>query len=103
MYVFAIALNSLLGDEDEVSAYYSSVGTSMVTLFLSGVLLDNISDLVNTMIDLRAVVALAAFALFLLLSAVTVMNMVRDVDTTASDVVVVPGCDCKSNWKNKQR
>jgi len=76
VYIFAICLNSLLGEEDTVSEYYSTVGTSMVTLFLSGVLLDNISDLVNSMIALNAYVALFAFGLFVLLSAVTVMNMV---------------------------
>jgi len=76
VYIFAIGLNAFLGDEELLAHYFSTVGRSMVTLFLSGVLLDNISDLVNTMIKLGAVVPLLAFTFFVLLSTVTVLNMV---------------------------
>jgi len=75
VYVFAIIMNGLLGAEPEVLEYFGTVREAMVTLLVNGVLLDDVSGLVRTMIEVKNVPALLFFAVFILLSALTVMNM----------------------------
>jgi voltage-gated sodium channel len=75
VYVFAIIMNGLLGTEPEVLEYFGTVREAMVTLLVNGVLLDDVSGLVRTMIEVKNVPALLFFAVFILLSALTVMNM----------------------------
>jgi hypothetical protein len=68
-------MNGLLGTEPEVLEYFGTVREAMVTLLVNGVLLDDVSGLVRTMIEVKNVPALLFFAVFILLSALTVMNM----------------------------
>merc|ERR1719215_2072355 len=75
VYVFAIMLNALLKDEGDMKVYYGTVRDAMVTLIVQGVLLDDVSGLIRDMIAVENVVAIIVFAIFVLLSALTVMNM----------------------------
>jgi len=71
VYVFAILMNSLIPEMET----FNSVRTSMVTLLVQGVLLDDISGLTRSLITLGSVASLMFLAIFVLLSALTVMNM----------------------------
>jgi len=68
-------MNALIGDEPDTKEFFGSVRDSMVTLLVNGVLLDNISGLVRELIGVKNVAALAVFGIFVLLSALTVINM----------------------------
>lgn len=75
MYIFAIILRQLSDGTVMGEVYFSSVLESMLTLALSGALLDDISGVMH---DVRSEDALSAIVLgiVVLLSAVTLMNMV---------------------------
>jgi voltage-gated sodium channel len=76
VYVFAIIMNSLVGaEEGKAGELFSTVRGSMVTLLVQGVLLDDISGLTRTLIEVANVAALGTLSIFVLLSALTVMNM----------------------------
>lgn len=75
VYVFAIIMASLVGEEELVQEYFPTVRTSMVTLLVNAVFLDDFSALVNTMLELGKPLPLILLAVFVLLSALTVMNM----------------------------
>jgi len=76
VYVFAIVMTALIGPNNtDDRDYFPSVRDSMVTLLLSGVLLDDITGLVLFLIKERHVLAIIIFSFFVLLSAITVMNM----------------------------
>jgi len=76
VYVFAIIMNSLLADDDPPDRdYFSSVRGSMMTLLVQGVLLDDISGLCRHIIGVPSGIALFILGIFVLLSALTVMNM----------------------------
>jgi len=72
VYVFAILMNTLMGADSE---YFPTVRAAMVTLLVQGVLLDDISGLTRSLIALGSAAALFCLAMFVLLSALTVMNM----------------------------
>jgi hypothetical protein len=75
VYVFAIIMNSLIGDEPDVKMQFDTVRDSMVTLLVQGVFLDDISGLTRALIHLGHVMPCLVLSIFCLLSAVTVMNM----------------------------
>lgn len=75
VYVFAIMMNALVGEEVDVHAFFGSVRGSMVTLILQAVLLDDISGLTRALIAIESVPGIICLSLFVLLSALTVMNM----------------------------
>jgi voltage-gated sodium channel len=75
VYIFAIVMNVIIGEEPEVVDYFASVRDSMVTLVLSGVFLDDISGLARVVIALGNVPSIVCLVIFVLLSALTVMNM----------------------------
>lgn len=76
VYVFAMLMNNVIGNDDPIDKeYFSSVRSSMVTLVVQGVLLDDISGLTRHLISIPSGLALLILAVFVLLSALTVMNM----------------------------
>jgi len=75
VYIFAIVMNVIIGEEPEVVDYFASVRDSMVTLVLSGVFLDDISGLARMIITVGNVPSCVCLVVFVLLSALTVMNM----------------------------
>jgi voltage-gated sodium channel len=72
VYVFALIMTELVGDK---MAEFGSVREGMVTLFVNGTLLDSIGELVRALIATKNVVAVIVLFVFVLLSALTVMNM----------------------------
>jgi len=75
VYVFAIIMNAIVGEDMDVHEFFGSVRVSMVTLLVQGVLLDSLSPLVRALIANGSVPAIIGFSVFVLLSALTVMNM----------------------------
>jgi len=75
VYVFAIVMNALIGHETETKELFGTVRDSMVTLIVQGVLLDDISGLVRELIVVKNAAALTVLGFFVLLSALTVINM----------------------------
>jgi len=76
VYVFAIIMNAVIGEDEGIDPdYFGTVRGAMVTLIAQGVFLDNLTDLVHSIIRVKNIPAIMCFALFVLLSAVTVMNM----------------------------
>lgn len=74
IYVFAIAFTQLAKDEDAIrTQYFSSVSESMVTLMVAGAM----PDLAQQLDDIRSVSPLVAlvYMLFVLMSSLTLMNM----------------------------
>jgi hypothetical protein len=94
VYVFAIIMNALLESKPDMDEYFGTVRGAMVTLIVQGVLLDDISGLVRAMIAVEGVVAIGVFAGFVLLSALTVMNMLIGV---LCEVVLDVSADEKEN------
>mmetsp|Transcript_10372 Transcript_10372/g.30821 ORF Transcript_10372/g.30821 Transcript_10372/m.30821 type:complete len:651 (+) Transcript_10372:119-2071(+) len=74
MYVFAIAFTQLCEGSDVGEQYFSTIPHSMYTLTMAGTFLDNITDVVDNIRNEIPVVA-ALFILFVLLAALTLMNM----------------------------
>jgi voltage-gated sodium channel len=72
VYIFALIMTELVGDK---LAEFGSVREAMVTLFVNGTLLDSIGDLLRALIATKNVVAVIVLFVFVLLSALTVMNM----------------------------
>merc|ERR1719424_1389947 len=75
VYVFAIIMNSLNKKEELLLIYFGDMRSSMMTLLLQGVFLDNISVVATLLLDTGSHVSLVAFGFFVLLTATTVMNM----------------------------
>jgi len=75
MYMFAIAL-TLLADGVDVAGeeYFPNVPKSMFTLWVHGTLLDDLAGICNALLD-ESLVCLVVFNLFILISALTIMNM----------------------------
>jgi hypothetical protein len=94
VYVFAIFMNALLGEEPDIVEFFGTVRESMVTLLVNGVLLDDISGLTRLLIEVKNAPAIIAFGLFILLSALTVMNMLIGV---LCEVVIDVSADEKEN------
>lgn len=74
LYVFGIAFTQTLKETEVGTAFFASVPDSMQTLVTQGTLLDNITDLMDM---LRATdwFSVLLMYVFIVLSAVTVMNM----------------------------
>lgn len=75
IYVFAILLHSLLKEESSVRSNFRSVPLTMWTLWMDGTLMDSTGDRVEALMDNDRYVAVVIFTIFLLLSALTLMNM----------------------------
>merc|ERR1719487_2067934 len=73
MYVFAIAFVQLADGTDVSETHFQAVPESMYTLLTYGVLLDNVGFLTKALGSEYVLIAL--FLLFILLAALTVMNM----------------------------
>merc|ERR1719265_226470 len=76
MYVFAIALTQLTSDLPVGKTRFNSVWGSMYTLLIAGTLLDNIGIRMEEISDDSILVA-AIFLLFVLVGALTIMNMLK--------------------------
>eukprot|EP00927_Polykrikos_kofoidii_P025278 TRINITY_DN2274_c0_g1_i4.p1 TRINITY_DN2274_c0_g1~~TRINITY_DN2274_c0_g1_i4.p1 ORF type:complete len:641 (+),score=113.38 TRINITY_DN2274_c0_g1_i4:202-2124(+) len=74
LYVFAIAFTQLSKDFVFHDLFFSSVSLSMYTLLVAGTFLDNLTS-VTTSIGNESGVCVALFFVFVLLAALTVMNM----------------------------
>jgi len=97
VYVFAIIMNILMFNDisnPQVKDLFGTVRGSMVTLLMNGVLMDDITTVSRLMIELPNVAAIMSFAVFVLLSALTVMNMVIGV---LCEVVIDVSAEEKEN------
>jgi hypothetical protein len=99
VYVFAIIMNQTLSAEPDVDMYFGTVRDAMVTLLVQGVLLDDISGLVRELIGVHSIIGIVVFAVFVLLSALTVMNMLIGV---LCEVVLDVSADEKENLVKAQ-
>jgi len=75
IYVFAIAMNSLLKDEEAVHARFGDISKSMWTLLLEGLFMDGIGDLFRSLQKIEAYIAITVFMSFVVVSVFIVMNM----------------------------
>merc|ERR1719316_1744000 len=75
VYVFAIVLHSLLKDEEEVEKNFGTVGLCMWSLWMDGSLMDSTGSRLDSLMDLNQYHAILVFSAFMLLSAITLMNM----------------------------
>lgn len=75
VYVFSIVMHSFLKENGQLSMYWSTISESMWTLLLNCVFLDALSDRVRELVDENEIVALCVLLLFVLISSITVMNM----------------------------
>lgn len=78
IYVFAIVMHMLLKDDEAVTDYFSTLPKCMWTLLMDGTLLCETSDVLNLLVhrpEVHCVIAVAAFLVFILLTALTVLNM----------------------------
>merc|ERR1719174_1285727 len=75
VYVTSLIMNALVGGEEELQEYFPTVRDAMITLIVQGIFLDEITGLVRSLISAGEVLATFVFAVFVLLSALTVMNM----------------------------
>merc|ERR1712232_67574 len=80
IYVFAIVLNMFLKDiaDEEGEYFFSTLPRCMWTLLVNGTLLDAISDPLNALVSMgefNTTISVIIFFIFVLLSALTVMNM----------------------------
>eukprot|EP00420_Gonyaulax_spinifera_P027062 CAMPEP_0197898118 /NCGR_PEP_ID=MMETSP1439-20131203/43295_1 /TAXON_ID=66791 /ORGANISM="Gonyaulax spinifera, Strain CCMP409" /LENGTH=682 /DNA_ID=CAMNT_0043518811 /DNA_START=58 /DNA_END=2102 /DNA_ORIENTATION=+ len=74
LYVFAIAFRQLTADTPAGEKYFSTIINAMHTLLIDGTLLDGTGSLVKTLEE-AGVVYVVILYMFILLSALTVMNM----------------------------
>jgi len=74
MYVFGIAFTQLMAGKPEVELLFGTVVRSMHTLLLNGTLLDGVGDVVKALGN-ESWIFVVVFYIFVLLSALTVMNM----------------------------
>jgi len=74
IYVFAIAFKTMLDGTAVGEDYFPHVPMSMHTLFMHGVFLDSVSDLMGDML-LDSWVGFGLMYVFIILAAVTIMNM----------------------------
>jgi hypothetical protein len=75
IYVFSIMMHALVGDEYRLRREFSNIRHGMVTLLISGVLLDDVKGVTMKLIAAERPVAIMLFAVFVFLTALTVMNM----------------------------
>jgi len=101
VYVFAIIMNALIADDPSVSDYFPTVRSAMMTLIVQGVLLDDISTLTYSLLETRNPIAVVFFAVFILLSALTVMNML--IGVLCQVVLDVSAEEKENNIKDKMK
>lgn len=78
IYIFAIVLNMMMKDDPSVESYFSTLPRTMWTLFMDGTLLDGTGEVLSLLIyqnDFVPMLAAVVFLAFILLSSMTVMNM----------------------------
>lgn len=75
LYIFAIAFTQLTRGTQCARQYFSSVPASMQTLFISGALLDEVGTLMNDLLAENLYISLTLMYTFVIMSAITVMNM----------------------------
>eukprot|EP00928_Gymnodinium_smaydae_P037278 TRINITY_DN25907_c0_g1_i1.p1 TRINITY_DN25907_c0_g1~~TRINITY_DN25907_c0_g1_i1.p1 ORF type:complete len:618 (-),score=99.35 TRINITY_DN25907_c0_g1_i1:62-1780(-) len=78
IYVFGIAVHMFMAEEVLSENYFSSVPRTMWSLLIYGTLVDSVGPFLTEILDLdkpNSYVALTALLLFVLLSAMTVLNM----------------------------
>merc|ERR1719316_1654777 len=73
IYVWGIAMHSFMKDESHLFEYWGSIGRCMMTLLGNGVFGDSIGTVMRGLADYP--LALFTFFCFVLLSAITVTNM----------------------------
>ena len=93
--VFAIAFRTTLPRESSNvgELYFRNVPAAMHTLFVQGTLLDSISELFNDMINEEEWAGLIILYVFIIISAVTVMNMLIGVLCVPG--IASPGLFCR--------
>merc|ERR1740138_293333 len=74
MYIFAIALTQMARETVMGDLYFPHVSYAIYTLWINGTLLDNLSTVVYDIKE-ESAVCLVIFNVFILLAALTVMNM----------------------------
>jgi len=77
IYVFAIIMFTLLKDvtDEQVSSRFRRLGLTMTTLLIDGTFLDGFGYVARSLMDTNHYFPLCVLILFVLLSALTVMNM----------------------------
>eukprot|EP00927_Polykrikos_kofoidii_P001665 TRINITY_DN10635_c0_g7_i1.p1 TRINITY_DN10635_c0_g7~~TRINITY_DN10635_c0_g7_i1.p1 ORF type:complete len:721 (-),score=155.81 TRINITY_DN10635_c0_g7_i1:205-2367(-) len=79
IYIFAIimhmSMQEFIGDDPLLAERFTTLGQTMWTLFMDGTLLDGVSITTRLMLARGAWVAFSVLLLFVLMSAMTVMNM----------------------------
>ncbi|CAE7038948.1 SCN10A [Symbiodinium natans] len=75
LYVFAIAFVTMLTETEVGAKYFPHVPYAMHSLLLQGTLLDSISEMLSMMIEKEEFAGLALMYVFMIVSAVTIMNM----------------------------
>lgn len=78
IYLFGIIIYMLLKEETEVEFWFKTLPRCMWTLFIDGTILDSPGEVLHALLDLdsaMAYVSVFIFLFFVLLSALTVMNM----------------------------
>lgn len=74
IYTFAILMHALLKDEGPLMEHFGNLRVSMWTLLMTGTFMDSILERLNGIMDVQPF-AVCVFLVFVLLSALTVMNM----------------------------
>lgn len=78
IYVFGIIIHMALSSEEAVSEKFHSLPRCMWTLLMDGTFMDSTGEVLTTLVDmakLNTILATGVFMTFILLSAMTVMNM----------------------------
>ena len=73
--VFAIAFKTALVGTAVGEKYFKHVPGAMHSLLLQGTLLDSVSEMLNMMIETEEYLGLGLMYLFMIVSAITIMNM----------------------------
>merc|ERR1719375_1037349 len=75
LYVFAIILHNQVSKEENLSETFGTLGLCMWTLWVHGALTDGFSEVMQEMLDMELYHVIVVFNVFLLLTSLTLMNM----------------------------
>lgn len=75
VYMFAMIMHMIMKGQEDVALHWERLPDCMLTLLLDGTLLDGIGYRVREFLDLHSFIGFTIFMLFVLVSALTVMNM----------------------------
>eukprot|EP00928_Gymnodinium_smaydae_P032173 TRINITY_DN23371_c0_g1_i1.p1 TRINITY_DN23371_c0_g1~~TRINITY_DN23371_c0_g1_i1.p1 ORF type:complete len:683 (-),score=128.37 TRINITY_DN23371_c0_g1_i1:127-2175(-) len=78
VYIFAIVLHTLLKEDEVVKDHFSTLPRCMWTLLLDGTLLDSTGEVMDLLVQgrtLNSTISVVVFMIFVLFTAITVMNM----------------------------